>query len=267
MGLKDRLFDRRTGEAMVSPSALLLAGGGAAVGLVAGLPVAAAVGLGAVAWGVRVAASAARRPARPQRPDLRSLHEPWRGFVAGALQAQDRFQANLATMDAGPLRDRMAVIGERIRAGVEESWRIARRGDQIERAVAGLDVDGSRQELAQLQQSGDTSEAAGRTAEALQAQLASFDRMEGVVRDARDRLRVMDARLDELVARAVEVSLAAGDAGTAPLDPLLAGDVDGLVQEMESLRLALEETRRGGPLDDPGGELRRPDLPPPERPA
>ena len=112
--------------------------------------------------------------------------------------------------------------------------------------------DASRRELAELRQSGETGEAAERTAEALQAQLDSAARMEAVVRQARDQLRVMDARLDELVARAVEVSVSAGDT----TDPLLAGDVDGLVQEMESLRQALEETRRGGPLDDPGRELR-----------
>ncbi len=251
MTLRDRLVNRRTGEAMVSPSALLLAGGGVAVGLVAGLPVLAAAGLGAVAWAARVALAVPKGP-RTVRLDPRSLPEPWRGFVQSAIEARDRFDRNVATMEQGPLRDRMAVIGARIRAGVDESWRIAQRGAQIDQARASLDIESSRAELAQLRSSGETGEAADRTTEALEAQLASADRMEAVVREARDRLRIMDARLDELVARAVEVSVSAGDT----TDPLLAGDVDGLVQEMESLRLALEETRRGGPLDDPGRELR-----------
>jgi len=56
-----------------------------------------------------------------------------------------------------------------------------------------------------------------------------------VASEARDRLRLLDARLDEAVARAVELSLGTGDARA------LQGDVDQLVEEMEALRLALED--------------------------
>ena len=48
----------------------------------------------------------------------------------------------------------------------------------------------------------------------------------------------LDARLDEAVARAVELSLGAGDAAAAGG---LEGDVDRLVEEMEALRLALDD--------------------------
>ncbi len=56
--------------------------------------------------------------------------------------------------------------------------------------------------------------------------------------EARDRLRLLDARLDEAVARAVELSLGAGDAAAAGG---LQGDVDQLVEEMEALRVALDD--------------------------
>ena len=53
---------------------------------------------------------------------------------------------------------------------------------------------------------------------------------------SRDRLRLLDARFDELIARAVEVSVGAGDS------EVLGHDVDQLVSELESLRVAMEET-------------------------
>ena len=62
---------------------------------------------------------------------------------------------------------------------------------------------------------------------------------------SRDRLRLLDARFDELVARTVEVSVGTGDTD------VLGDDVDGLVSELESLRIAMEETDRAA-LPPPG---------------
>ena len=248
------LLSRRAGQAMVSPSALVLLGAGLAVGLAIGLPVLAAVGLGLVAWAIRVAIAVARTPSTPKvRVNVNSLREPWRGFVVDAMAAKERYRRSVATMDEGSLRNHLDVVGQRIDRGVEEAQQIAKRGQQIDEALASIDVAACRQELAELRRSGETGVAADRTAEALQAQLDSAARMEAVTRQAKDQLRVMDARLGELVARAAEVSVSAGDT----TDPLLAGDIDGLVKEMESLRVALDETRRGGAIDDPGHELRR----------
>ena len=75
------------------------------------------------------------------------------------------------------------------------------------------------------------------TVGALEAQLASARRMDAVITDARDRLRLLNARLDEAVVRAIELSVQAGDVTD------LAGlgdDVDSLVDEMEALRQGLE---------------------------
>ena len=76
------------------------------------------------------------------------------------------------------------------------------------------------------------------TAQALEAQLASANRLVALADRSRDRLRLLDARFDELVARTVEVSVGSGDTD------LLGNDVDGLVNELESLRIAMEETDR-----------------------
>ena len=77
-----------------------------------------------------------------------------------------------------------------------------------------------------------------RTMQALSAQVDSARRLETIANDARDHLRMLDAKFDELVARAVEVSVGAGDSN------LLGNDVDELVSELESLRVALDETNR-----------------------
>jgi hypothetical protein len=59
-----------------------------------------------------------------------------------------------------------------------------------------------------------------------------------VARDAQDRVRLLNARLDEAVARAVELSIRAEDVGELGG---LGTDVEHLVEEMESLRVSLEE--------------------------
>jgi hypothetical protein len=79
------------------------------------------------------------------------------------------------------------------------------------------------------------------TAHALEAQLASGERLARVATDARDRLQVLDARLDEAVARAVELSLQAGDVQDLSG---LGNDVDSLLGDLESLRQGLEEAGR-----------------------
>ena len=77
--------------------------------------------------------------------------------------------------------------------------------------------------------------------QSLQAQLDSTSRIIGVARDARARLQLLDARLDEAVARAVELALSSEDAAAVGG---LGSDVDAVVGDMEALRQALEETNR-----------------------
>jgi hypothetical protein len=77
------------------------------------------------------------------------------------------------------------------------------------------------------------------TVDALEAQLGTAQRMDGVIVDTRDRLRLLDARLDEAVTRAIELSVRGQR--TEELGSL-SDDVDSLVGEMESLRQALDET-------------------------
>ena len=83
---------------------------------------------------------------------------------------------------------------------------MACRGDDMDRGLKTLDVRGAQAELDRLDKEPTGSHTAA-TREALVAQLATAARMQAVSTDARDRLRLLDARLDELVARAVELSV------------------------------------------------------------
>jgi hypothetical protein len=73
----------------------------------------------------------------------------------------------------------------------------------------------------------------------LEAQRGAATRLDAVIDRTQSELRVLDARLDEAVVRALELTARAGaDAAVAGLG----SDVDDLVTEMEALRLALDET-------------------------
>lgn len=238
LSFRDRFFTPPVARAMTSPLGIILFGGGAAIGIAAGLPVVAAIVLGAVLWAGRVAI-AVPRGEKSERIDPFVLSEPWRRHVQGAQSAKLRFDRTVADTRPGPMRDRLASLADRLQQGVVDCWRIASRGDDIDAALAHLSPAEARRELDDARQQiavrGSTP-ALESTVASLEAQLASAERLRAVSIDAQDRLRLLDARLDELVARAAEVSVGAGDTGG------LSDEVDGLVTELEALRLALEET-------------------------
>jgi hypothetical protein len=247
---RDRFFTPPVARAMTSPLAIVLAGAGAAVGLLTGnVPL--AIGLAVAAWGGRVAAAVPRDP-RPDRIDPFTLGDPWKRMVQDALQAQARFTEAIHDAHRGPLRERMEEIGQRIATGVEEAWRVGRTGQALVEARRRIDTADAKRELAELTGGGSevaTGSAQELTLRSLQAQLESAQRLDTTIADARDRLRLTNARLDEAVARAAELSVRAGD--VHDLEGL-GDDVDSLVQDLEALRLGLEEVDRPRPSTGPG---------------
>ncbi|MFN2608948.1 MAG: hypothetical protein ABR511_13840 [Acidimicrobiales bacterium] len=241
--LPSRYRTPATARAVTAPSAVLAAGVGASVAILAGAPLAAAAVVGLACWAGRVALGLPRRP-RAERIDPSAVAEPWRGFVRSAVAARDRFERAVATTDPGPLRDRLSELAARVATGASEAWRVAKRADALDRAVAEMDARGVQARLERCR--ADLAATPGRpelaaTIEALGNQLASAERLAAVTAGARDRLALVDARLDEAVARALELSLQAGDAGDVAS---LGTAVDGVVGELESLRQALDETGR-----------------------
>lgn len=241
--LKDRILTRRGAEAITAPAAIVAGGVGASVAILGGAPLAVVGALGAAAYAGVVALRLPKPTPRPTVDPTRLSH-PWRGYVEEAIDARDRFDRAVERAQAGPLRDRLRTVGDRIDTGVEESFRIAQHGEQLEEALTELEpvaavrrrLEGVRDDLAGSRRGDPQLEA---LATSLEAQIGSTQRIATLARDTRDRLRLLDARLDESVARVVELSLRRGDAdAVGGLDR----DVDAIVTELEALRLALEES-------------------------
>lgn len=253
--LRDRLLTRRAARGILSPVGIATGLVAGALVVVAGLPVWAGVAVGVAIWGLNVLRMLPRGARRP-RIDPFTVQEPWRRFVQDALQARSRFAAAVERAPAGPLRDRLREIAARVDDGVDEAWLIARRGHTLVAARRGIDTADLDRQAAALA-AGGADAPTDPVAQAIEVQRATAARLDAVIERSRAELRVLDARLDEAVARTLELTARASTdtAGLAGLGT----DVDSLVTEMEALRLALDEAD--------AASLPRPRDPPPPAPA
>jgi len=197
-----------------------------------------ALAIAAVVVGVLALVAALRARARLRLPDIDpfAVNTPWRGYVQHALSAQRRYRDVVRSARDGPVRERLADVGTRIDSAVRECWQVARAGDALDQGVRDLDLHRTQE---RVRRASDDAELADREA-ALEARLASGERLRTVALDARRRLEVLEAQLEEAVARAVELSLS-GDASAVPG---LGADLDQVVLEMEALRQGMEEAGR-----------------------
>jgi hypothetical protein len=237
MGLRDRFFTPVTAKALMSWRILV----GIAVGVgswALGLNPVGAVVIGIAAYAASVFVAMPKAPHSAIDPF--AISEPWRHFVQGTQRARQSLRDAVGATSDGPLKARLTDIAGRLEQAVEESWGIAKRGDEIDAAVNRIDPVRLRSQLSTLTSSGSaTAPASGdRTAAvaSIESQLASADRLKALSAGTADRLRLTQARLDELVARAAEVSVGTSDTDTYE------HDVDNLVVELEGLRLAVAET-------------------------
>ncbi|MFZ1449280.1 MAG: hypothetical protein WAT13_10370, partial [Candidatus Microthrix parvicella] len=158
----------------------------------------------------------------------------------------------------GPLRDRLGEIRAHLNEGVAEVWEIAKSGNAVGMGRAQINrpaVEGELAETRRLRAAADSPSLAA-TEEALLMQLATADRMEATLTESESRLRLLNARLDEAVTRAIELSVSQADSTAAGS---LRADVAGIVDEMEALRQAMVEVR----ASDATVPKALPDLPPP----
>lgn len=250
--------DRPLVRAATTPLSGLAAVGGGALGFIVlgGFPGAIVLAVLAVLIRVGLARFAAGGNAagagRAARIDPFAVKEPWRRPVQDALSARNRFTAALEDVRPGPLLERLEDLAQRVGDGVEEVWRAANQGQKLAEARRRVPTTTTEARLAETEArlaalgddvlQADARDALERTGDALRAQLESARRLDRTIDDARARLRLQNARLDESVARAVELSVHAG--GDEQLAGV-AGEIELVVTDLEALRRGLEEL--GGP--------------------
>lgn len=226
---------------MVSPSGFAIAAAAGGTALLAGLPIPLAAGAAAAGWSARVAVAAVtgRRRQRPPRAaaiDPFTVGEPWRRHVVSARRSQRQFTEAVATLPAGPLRDRLGTTAGRINGAVADLWRLAQSGHALTVARRQIDDRSAKRSLETA--SGDTASGLGAT-EAIQAQLDAARRLDDSIAQTQAQINNLDVQLAAATTRALE--LVAHYAAATHTDTLDA-DLQALSDDMEALRLAIEET-------------------------
>jgi hypothetical protein len=247
-------------RAAASPSAIVAAGAGVAVGEAAhlGLPVAAA--LGVAAYGARLGWAYMRRRSlrrsralrREARVDPWAVPEPWRSLTARALRARAQLQQFARDCPPGPLADQVSRAGAMAAAAVEEQWGMARTGaslapgDRLQQVASALeDVQsalgagagagaGARPDRTALQ---------GRE-ELLAAELRSLHGAQQAADELSGRLSALVEELEQLATMCGRLLASPGPAAEA---------LDALTSAVGSLVSAMDEARRESRPGGPGG--------------
>lgn len=154
--------------------------------------------------------------------------------VADSLAARQRYRELVDGLRPGPVRDRLAGLGEQLDAGVLAVWDTVQRADEVERILATLDPERVTDEYKQAKRSGTDPELVA----AREARFGSVQRLLNALDDTDEKLRLLDARLGGVVARAAEVALSAGD-GADQLD----AELSAVVSDLGALRAGLDALR------------------------
>lgn len=202
---------------------------GAIVGLLLGAVVGGAIGAVVARSGPSTAGVGTRRATRI---DPFTVSEPWRRQTQEALDARRQFRTAVDRTSPGPVQDRLRSIGESIDEAVDEVWATARAGHDLAVAYSQIDARRARREL-------DAHAAdAAETTSSLEAVVATSERMYTTIESAQGQLRLLNARLDESVARGVELSVGSH----RPEDfGQLEATMTTISDELEALRSALND--------------------------
>ncbi len=244
LSFRDRFFSPPVARALTSPSGIIALGAGAALGILATIgtggllgPIAGGLVGGALGYGGRVAVAIPRNGATANI-DPFGVNEPWRHAVKDSISARNRYTAAIKAFREGPLRDALHETGDRIDDAVNECWKVAQQGQLLSTARKRIDDRETQWELqqaaAQIPAGATASPTQARTIASLNAQLDAARRMDALIASTYDELRLINARLDEAVTQAIELSVT----NHGDLSPV-SHDVEDIVHSLTTLRSAM----------------------------
>lgn len=263
LSFRDRFFTPPVARALTSPSGILALGAGAAIGILATIgtggllgPVVGGLLGGALGYGGRIALAIPRNAATATI-DPFGVNEPWRHAVKDSIQARSRYTDAVRSFRDGPLRDALSETGSRIDDAVNECWRVAQQGQLVSTARKRIDEREIQWELqqaaTQIPPGATATPTQARTIASLNAQLDTARRMDALISSTYDELRLINARLDEAVTQAIELSVTDhGDLAS------VSSDVEDIVGSLTALRTAM--TSLGDPAPQDPGDLAPQDL-------
>lgn len=245
LSFRDRFFSPPVARAVTSPSAILALGAGAAAGILLTIGTAGVAGPilggllgGALGYGTRVAVAIPRGSTSP-KVDPFGVDEPWRHAVMDAIRARGRYTEAVRTFQTGPLQDALHETGDRLDEAVQECWNVAKQGQLLSEARKRIDdreIQWSlEQAAAQIPPGTAASPTQAQTIASLNAQLASAKRMDQLIGNTYDELQLINARLDEAVTQAIELSVTNRGGDLAPVSENVAGIVDSLTSLREAM--------------------------------
>ena len=229
----------------MAPSAIVAAGAGASVAILAGIPLLACAALGGVAYGVVVALRLPRRPKPLKGIDPKALSQPWRRSTCTTrcrpAAASTKSCARRAAARSATGWPRSAT---RIDAAVQECWRVARHGDALDDGVQSLNLKEVVVPARPDPRRRDPSHPA--PAESLRphgrgAGGPAGVRASGSPRSRRTRASAWKCSMPASTKPSPVRSSSRSRPATRPSCSGLGADVDQLVDDMEALRQGLEE--------------------------
>ncbi|HWB71369.1 MAG TPA: hypothetical protein VG452_04060, partial [Egibacteraceae bacterium] len=168
----------------------------------------------------------------------RRLRGAWRRELRRAWGGYDAYQATVAAMPDGPLRERLCDTARQVHAGLVGCGALARHGAGLEASLKRFHPRALRRQLTGLrwQQLYHPAADVTATVSALERQLASAEALQRQTEQLRRQLQLHSNALGEVAARAALLAMRAGDlGGQQPAD-----SVDDLHHELAALVDAAE---------------------------
>ena len=153
-------------------------------------------------------AGAHRTPARAAAGGAAPLLRPWSRLAADADAARSRFAATVTQTRPGPLRDRLADVLREVDEAAADAQRLAREGSNADRARREVSAALARQRKRSRAAGAASGDVATDLLASTRAQQASADRLGEASRQTLCQLQLVVARLEELTAHTLELTMA-----------------------------------------------------------